>query len=64
MNNEVRVRISGDASGVKKATREASQSLSGLADDAKSRVPHGRGDEPEFGIRASSEGERSPRAWG
>lgn len=36
MNNEVRVRISGDASGVKKATREASQSLSGLADDAKS----------------------------
>lgn len=36
MNNEVRVRISGDASGVKKATREASQSLSGLAEEAKS----------------------------
>ena len=34
MSNDVRVRITGDATGVKKATREANQSLAGLADGA------------------------------
>ena len=38
MSNDVRVRITGDATGVKQATREASQSLAGLADNAKSLI--------------------------